>query len=211
MPNRFSETVFDILSGGDLPVYNFVDIYLDGPQTLSNSGDLSFFADIHICDWIRQIVDDSAEEHVSTTVSYTSDLLKGIEAPARTGNVTQEVQKLVIAQTLGLWDDPAEFVNRLGNKFHGATIVVRNLLEINDAIAWDQPLNRSEGIIKGISRSLSSDDVTIEFTNTYGKLDTIKEFSTNIGSIKKFKEGDTSFDRASVDANNKITNWGGRR
>ena len=202
MANYFSTAVWDVLAGGELPGFNFIDIFLDGPQTPSNQSDTYFFADIHLCDWIRNITNPN------TSILYQPELLKGVESPPKTGNVSQEIQRIAIAQALGLWDDPAEFIVRMGNKFHGARIVVSTYIEIDDAIEWDEPINTSEGIVKGISRNLSSQDVVVEFTNTYGKLDMIKSLRTNQGSIQRLNKGDTSFDKASVDIGQRTIEWG---
>ena len=191
-----------------ISIYNFVDIWLDGPYYEGHP--LTYFPDIHLCDWIRSIpnVDTIDEEGNTVQVTYEAELLKAMEPPAKTGNVTQEVQRLLISQPLGREEDPAEFVIRVGNRFHNALITVRSIIEIEDELYFTQPVEYGEGLIKSVARNNSNAEVVIEFTNSYGKLSNVKALRTTQGSVKRFKPTDTCFNKASIDIGARIIEWG---
>ena len=46
------DTVF-VLWSGNIPGYNFIDIWLDGPYYAGHPN--FYFPDIHLCDWIRDV------------------------------------------------------------------------------------------------------------------------------------------------------------
>jgi hypothetical protein len=221
MAFQYSTEVFDALNGDNISVYNFIDIWLDGP--IYQDHPLTYFPDIHLCDWIRYIpnVYTPGRDGVSeATVNYEPELFKGMEPPPKTGNVSQEIQRIIISQPLGREEDPAEFVVRLGNRYHGATIRIRSFVELENELLVDSingnptpgdrktPVVFSDGIIKSISRSHANSEMIIEFTNSYGKLDSIKSLRTTEGSIKKFDVSDTSFNAASIDITQRLIEWG---
>jgi len=202
MAVNFSATVFEQLSGKDFTAYNFIDIFLDGPPP---SVPPSYFSDIHLSDYLEVI------EHPVDGYIYEPELIKSLDPPAKTGTITQEIQRILISQPLGREDDSAEFINRLGNKYYAARMNIRTYLEINNQIYFDEPVNASEGMLKSVSRNLSSNDVVLEFTNSYGKLDMVRALQTTEGSIKRFKADDTSFDKASTSISQRVLEWGGTK
>lgn len=219
MAIEFTDEVADLLQASandSLPIFNFIDIYLDGPQDLSTVNDSTFFPDIHICDWIEDAIDDVES---SPSIYYYADLLKGVEKPPKTGNVSQEIQRVVISQALGLWDDPAEFVTRMGDRFHTAEIRVRSCLDMSgysgvwaetNPINFQDPVYTGSGLVKSVSRSNNDQDVVVEFTNSYGKLDITRTLRTTRGSLQKRNKLDTSFDKAAINLITRTLNWGGQ-
>jgi hypothetical protein len=182
----------------------------DNPEGSSDWQDVTttYFNDIHLTTWIRGVQDTQVDPIRGINVTYQPDLLGGLETPPKTGNVSQEIQRIVISQALGLYEDPAEFIIRLGNKFHNAKVRARILVEYFGELQWDSPAYTGDGLIKSVSRETNSQNVIVEVTNSFGKLETVKSLRTTSGSIKRFKIGDTSFDKASIDVTQRMLEWG---
>jgi len=203
MPIIFHDDIFAVLASKEITGYNFIDIYLDGE--VPEAPDV--FPNLHLTDYNQNITMDDAK---GVSVTYEAELIEGVEPPSKTGNVTQEVQRISIAQPLGRETDPAEFINRLGNKFHAALIICRTFVEVNGVLDTSTyaPITAAEGIIKSASRKLQSNNVVVEFTNSYGKLDMVKSLRTSAGSVQRFDKEDTCFDRASLDVAQRVLEWG---
>ena len=91
--------IMNMLYSNQTHGYNFIDIFL------TEVG----FGPIQVTNYMRQITDPIE------SIVYEPDLFYGIELPPKTGNITQEVQKILISQPLGREVDPAEFIKRMGN------------------------------------------------------------------------------------------------
>lgn len=203
MAFKYSQTVLNCLNGTTpFQVYTFVDIMVESPG-VSNLYYTTYPSNI-------QITNASG----TPNIWYIADLLKGVSTPPRTGSVTQEVQRIEIAQGLGIgWeDDTLDIIPALGNSFHNKKILFRTLIELdidNTDVLTNESIISTDGIIKGISRSVKEDSVIIEFSNSFGKLAQVNELRTTPGSVKRRNPSDTSFDRAHLEAKFVMQDWGG--
>lgn len=186
MANKFTDEIKAALEEGAPTIYVFVAIMLEVPIYLTtHSGDISLDGN-----------------------TYTSSTLVNVTAPPRTGKVTQEVQRIAITETLADFTN-IDFISRMGDSYHGAKVVIRTIIEnISGDIHSRNTLHRSEGIVKHVSRDVGKDMVILEVTNSYGKLDALRELRTTSGSLTRYSSTDTSFDEAAAVDNNVILEWG---
>ena len=148
---------------------------------------------------------------------YVADQIKGITTPPKTGQIAQEVQRMVFAQGLswGIWDgnnfpDAAgDIIKLFGNNFHAAKIVTESYVQpANGSLIETAPVIRAEGIIKSISRNAEADEVIVDYTNAFGKLDTLRELRTTPGSLRRRDTEDTTFDSAHKNVSKNLLEWG---
>lgn len=141
---------------------------------------------------------------------YIASVFKEVEIAPRTGQLGQEVQKLQLAQGLSSRFEDTEFdiIKRLGNKFHNAPVTLTTYMQVGDELLIDEPVFRSEGLVKSIARSVENNEVIIEFTNAFGRLDFTRDLRTSTGSLQRFDPSDTSFDRATDEVSNRVLEWG---
>ena len=143
---------------------------------------------------------------------WTSDLLEGVSAPSRTGGITQEIQKLEIAQGLSYQYSDAykDILTALGGSYHNAPVRVSIYVQDPNTqqMILNEPISRSNGIIKSVSRSIRSESIIIEFSNSFGKLDGLNELRTTSGSIHRRDKADTCFEKAAKVADRVALEWG---
>jgi hypothetical protein len=141
---------------------------------------------------------------------YLNAVLKGTDTPARTGNVTQEVQTIIFAQGLSarFADSADDLILTLGNQFHNAPVIINYHIQTDAAGLITEPIMRSEGLLKSAQRSVKEGEVRLEVSNAFGKLDGLNELRTTRGSLQRRNKADTSFDRADIKTDNVILDWG---
>ena len=149
--------------------------------------------------------------------TYVADQISGVTTPPKTGQIAQEVQRLVFAQGLswGVWegnqfpDASGDIIKLFGNNFHAADIITEMYVKPADAaLITTEPVIRAEGIIKSLSRNAESDEVIVEYTNAFGKLDTLREMRTTPGSLRRYNVEDTTFDSAHKTVSKNVIEWG---
>jgi len=188
--------------------YLFVDIMVYNPELTVNPDGC-----IYITTWPHDITTPNASGDQPSTI-YEPDLLDTVSPPARTGLVTQEIQRFQIAQGLSAnWVNAGfDFIRLLGADYHNSTIYFRAIMVphdgLDETLIMDEPIIRTEGLLKGITRSVKDNTVTVEFSNSFGKLNQLNELRTTPGSLKRRDKEDTSFDRAHLDVNKKVLDWG---
>jgi len=192
------QIIYDCLNGSKtFTTYLFVDIMSETP--------------IYITSYPEEIEIVQAED-LLTPVTYSPEFLEGVSPPSRTGTVSQEIQRFKVAQGLGFafGDAPVDFVRLLGPDYHNSMIYFRALIipEGEVALIVDSPIIRTEGLLKGLTRSVQDSTVTVEFSNSYGKLNQLNELRTTPGSLKRRDSDDTTFDRAHVEVSKKMLDWG---
>ena len=235
-----------IRGNASYPVYNFVEIHIssdmfpnglfltDFESDITGSINSYTIWDVDTTKWYdpsdESIWDVNEENGVSvaeievpdkynTPQTWYSDLLGGISTPARTGNITQEIQRLKIAQGLsGRWLNASEdILTGLGANFHNCEIVVSSYMYgSGNNLILNEPMFRSNGIIKSVSRDVKSTNTVIEFSNSFGKLDGLKELRTTPGSLYRRTPSvggvrdvdDGAFDSASLNVDAHLLNWG---
>lgn len=198
----FTDTdVIDTLRGDfSHPIYNFVEIGIVSSVYPSGIYLTSFHSDT-----------DAVLSKSGATVTWDSNFLGNITPPARTGNVTQEIQKLELKQGLngqysGAGDD---LLTALGANFHNAPITISSILfKPNGTFATSEPITRTNGLIKSVSRSVKDNTVVLEFSNSFGKLDGLNELRTTPGSLERRSPTDTSFDKAGTSIDRVMLKWG---
>jgi hypothetical protein len=203
-----NQEVLDYLRGDneDADLYWFIEIYTG----VSGNSD---YNDIYLTSYPEDItVSDNLASSKNVAVLWESNLLGGVSTPSRTGNVSQEIQRLSIAQGLdsAYGNAQDDLLRRIGPAFHNAEIVMSLLLQpYGSSIITSEPIIRTDGIIKSVTRDTSSEDeVVIDFSNSFGKLDSINELRTSPGSIKRRNELDTCFDKAAKSLKRTTYDWG---
>ena len=143
-------------------------------------------------------------------LTYKAELLAGVERAPRTGNLTQEVQRILIGQGLSSFfaDSIDDVIRKMGNKWHNTPVTVDILMETDSGLITSEPVIRNEGILKSMARSGSDNQVVIEFSNAFGRIDLLKELRTSTGSLARYNKEDTSFDRASEESTQRLLEWG---
>ena len=191
------------------PIYNFVEIHVSGLDTGAFAGGVfltDFESDIDPASPI------AVEDKDGVKRNWYSDLLSGVSPPAKTGNVTQEIQRLEIAQGLDYQFADAfdDVITAMGNSYHNAPIRVSSYLQHPETFQMitDEPIMRSNGIIKSLSRSVKDSKITVEFSNSFGKLDGLKELRTNRGSLDRRDSNDTCFDKSGEEIDAQLLKWG---
>ena len=210
-----NKEIIDTLRGdAHRPIYNFVDIDV----TSDTYPDGLFLTDFDTDVMLRSngiLEPDYPESSSSVERIYRSNYLGAINPPARTGNVTQEIQRLQLIQGLdaGFSNASADILTALGEDFHNAKVrIVSYLFDSAGEFVQDEPIMATNGIIKSLSRDVKNNAVIVEFSNSFGKLDGLKELRTTPGSLyRRTLDGqlnDTSFDKANVDIDGNILKWG---
>ena len=143
-------------------------------------------------------------------LTYKAELLAGVERAPRTGNLTQEVQRILIGQGVSSFfaDSIDDVIRKMGNKWHNTPVTVDILMETDSGLITSEPVIRNEGILKSMARSGSDNQVVIEFSNAFGRIDLLKELRTSTGSLARYNKEDTSFDRASEESTQRLLEWG---
>jgi len=186
MAALFSSSVSTAIASGEYELYNFIDLVVSTPL---------YFTDYHF--------DISVGGN-----SYISSVLKAVQSPPKSGNISQEVQTLSLSEGLAGYTS-SDIVTALGTDYHAALVKSRVYLRDSGGTLYTSAADTvfySEGIIKGYSRTRK--EVLIEFSNAYGKLDTIRELRTTRGSLKRLSDTDTSFNRADAVSDNVTLEWG---
>ncbi len=182
----FSNKVADALHGGQYKLFNFLEI-----MTAHR---------LYLSDYVGEIVIDGK--------TYLPGILSGITRPPKTGKIGQEVQTLQFSEGLADFSS-SDIISILGKKSSGATVIVKTYLEDSSGelhVEESDIIYSSEGILKKITRTRNN--VAVEFSNAYGKLDTLRELRTTRGSLDRLSTDDTSFDRADVVDDNITLDWG---
>jgi len=199
----FEYTDPDILAGlqggHDYVLHQFVEIKVEDSVYLTS----------YMIDVVPSEI--SIANEAGIPVTWISGLLTGVSTPAKSGNITQEIQTLSVGNAIGAQYGSAseDFLRRLGENFHGARLIFSAYMQpIDGSIITSQPLVRNTGIIKGLQRSIQTDEVAITFSNSFGKLDGINELRTTPGSIKRRNKEDTSFDKAFKGLKRVTLKWG---
>jgi len=186
MAALFSSTVWNAIRSGNYQLFNFIDLELTTP--------------LYLTDYHFDITTNSN--------AYISSVLSQLQVPPKTGNVTQEVQTISIAEGLAGYSS-TDIITAMGSDYHGATVRARVYLADSAGVLYTSAADTvyyTEGIIK--SRSRDTNEVIIEFSNAYGKLDTLRELRTTRGSIARYSSTDTSFDKADAVSDNVTLEWG---
>ena len=197
MAHNFTDLdIYAALAGNkDFTMYVFIDIMVKTPIYLT-----TFPSDVTI-----------ANASTGAASLYYSQWIQGVNPPARTGNVSQEIQRFTVAQGLGanFGDASLDFIRLLGDDFHNSMCYVRTLISTDEkGLIVNSPISRTEGLLKGITRSVNSNNVTIEFSNSFGKLNQVNELRTTSGSIKRRNSEDTCFDRCHIETEKHLVDWG---
>ena len=157
-------------------------------------------------------VDDVADINGSWQ-TWDSSLLKGVSTPARTGNVTQEIQRVELVNPLDYQFATAS--NDLGAELdkytiHNKRVVISSYLFDSDTFQFitSEPIVRSDGIIKSRSEDTREGTIILEVSNSFGKLDGLKELRTNPSSLKRRSPDDTCFDKAGKSIDRISVQWG---
>jgi hypothetical protein len=184
------------------PIYNFVEIGVVSTAYPSGIYLTSFESDVSGT--------TLPDKNSGTSHTWDSRFLGNIAPPARTGNVTQEIQKLELNQGLGSFTEAyADLLTAMGANFHNAPIVITSLLlKPNGTFATSEPITRTNGIIKSLSRNVKDNTVVVEFSNSFGKLDGLNELRTTPGSLDRRSSSDTSFDKAGTSIDRVMLKWG---
>jgi len=198
------QEIIDTLRGdAHRPIYNFVAIYVTS-DVYPNG--------LFLTDFDNDVIVDDID---GNSQSWISGYLGAINPPARTGNVTQEIQRLQIIQGLdaGFSNASEDIITALGEDFHNAKLkVVSYLFGSNGQLKTNEPIMATNGLIKSVSRDVKNSALVVEFSNSFGKLDGLQELRTTPGSLKRRtltgETPDTSFDKANIDIDGNILKWG---
>lgn len=183
--------IFAALTDGEYFLYHFIDINLTEPG----------FPPIYLTTYPSDI---TVWGHY-----YSASVVGGVERPPKSGSLTQEVQKITVNQALsdGFTDSALDIIRLLGNNYHNAPVSITTLMQIGDELILEAVV-KSDGIFKNAQRSAKDGVVVMEFSNAFGKLDTVKELNTTPGSLARRDRGDTSFSRASIKVTKRTLDWG---
>lgn len=193
----------------DYPVYQFIEIH----TTNSDSDPVSLLYTNF--DSAVSVVEVAPQYAVSDPDAvWVPDYIHGVSAPARTGDVTQEVQRIEFRQSLDYMfkNEGDDLISGLGY-FHNARVVCSGYVfgSANEFITTD-PIFRTFGLVKKLSATERDGAVILEASSTFGKLQTVKEMVTTPDSINKFLDyndiKDTSFDNAGTKHDRSALEWG---
>jgi len=193
------DIITGLQGGHNYVLHQFVEIQVETPIYLT-----SYMVDV-------EPADISIANEAGTPVTWVSGLLSGVSTPAKSGNITQEVQTLSIGQGIGSQYGGAstDFLRLMGDGFHGARIIFSAYLQpVDGSVVTSEPLVRNSGIVKGLQRNVLQDEINLTFSNSFGKLDGLNELRTTPGSLKRRNKDDTSFDRAFKGLKRVTLNWG---
>lgn len=195
MAFRYSDPyILQALKSGDIHTYNFVEI------GLTEEG----FNPIHITDY--------PEDITLSGITYNSALLKSVAPPPKSGELSQEIQRIEISNVMSelYGNRSSDLIIALGNKWHGAPCIVKTYVWNQDTnqIIEDDPLNISRGILKTAVRGASDDTVVLDIIGTFSQLGLIQELRTSPGSLRARNKEDTSFDRAGNELKDITLEWG---
>ncbi len=174
-------------AAGGIQIFNFIDLLVATPIRLT---------DYH------------AEWEVDGNV-YAVGEMASMAPPPRTGKVTQDVQTILVAEALSDFS-ANDFISRLGN-YHGATVITRTfIVGVSGQLLTgaNQVFMRSEGIIHHVFRPKGAIEVAIRVSNSYGRINTIKELRTTKGSLKRHDSTSTAFDNADAVTDKIAQEWG---
>ena len=207
MAHVFSDKVIDTLRGkNDNPIYHFLEII-----TIDKSFLFTTF-DGEVTD-----AEVPAQHLDSVSGSYwLSSYITGVSAPARTGDITQEVQRFEFKQALDFAFNNAgdDLISSLGY-FHNARTICSAY--IHDGANWViDPISRTYGLVKKLNATEREGLVVLETTSTFGKLQTVKEMVTTPDSLNKYIEfidiqtmgKDSSFNNAGSKHDRSALEWG---
>ena len=184
MAQKFSASLAAEVAGRTFGLYNFVEIDVATPIYLTD-----YHADYDL-----------------DGDTYTSSVLKSVEQPARTGGLSQEVQKLAVIEALNGYTS-TDFISQLGD-YYGAAVYMRVLCEGSTGLFTTQAdwLWHTRGYLKKAYRR--KDAVVLEIISGSEQLSLKRELRTTKGSIDRFSKTDTCFNRA-ASVNDTITlEWG---
>jgi hypothetical protein len=174
-------------AAGGIQVFNFLDLLVSTPIRLT---------DYH----------DDFEVDGNT---YTAGEFASMAPPPRSGKVTQDVQTILVAEALNSFTT-SDFISRLGD-YYGATVIARTfIVGVSGALLTGagQTFMRSEGIIHHVYRPRGAMEVAIDVSNSYGRINTIKELRTTRGSLSRIDNTSTAFDRADAVTDQVAVEWG---
>lgn len=184
MSQKYDSDLRAAILGRDYALFNFIDIEVSTPIYLTDyHGDITLFGN-----------------------DYVSTVLKGVERPPRTGSVSQEVQKIAIAEVLNGFTS-SDFISSLGADYFGARVYARTLVEGSTLLtATGDWLWASDGVLKKVYRE--GTEVILEVMNGSEQLGLRRELRTTRGSLARLSTTDTSFNRADGVDNNIALEWG---
>ena len=193
----------------DYPVYQFVEIHTRD----SNSQDKPLlFTNFDSAVGIDEVAPQYAV--ADSNAAWIPDFIHGVSAPARTGDVTQEVQRIEFRQSLDYMftNEGDDLISGLGY-FHNARIVCSGyVFGSTNTFITNDPIFRTFGLVKKLNATERDGAVILEASSTFGKLQTVKEMVTTPDSINKFLDHDeakdTSFDNAGTKHDRSALEWG---
>jgi hypothetical protein len=148
----------------------------------------------------------------SVDSEWIPEYIDGVSAPARTGEVTQEVQRVEFKQALNYqFSDAGEDILTALGLFHNAEVICSAYVNANGSWKTTDPIYRTYGLVKSMAREVDSGGVIMETTSSFGKLQNVKELSTSPESLNKFIDNpirDTSFDDAGKKHDREALEWG---
>ena len=193
----------------DYPVYQFVEIHTVDAYSQPKS---LLFTNFDSPVDITKVVPQYPVSGPLT--SWTPDYIHGVSAPARTGDVTQEVQRIEFRQSLDYMftNDGEDLISNLGY-FHNAKIVCSGyVFGSSNAFITADPVFRTFGLVKKLNATERDGAVILEASSTFGKLQTVKEMVTTPDSLNKFlsydEARDSSFDNAGTKHDRSALEWG---
>jgi len=188
------------------PIYNFLEIRIASP--LWPEG-------VYLTDFTSKIEKaDGLLSSSGTPQDWHPHLLGSITTPARTGNITQEIQKVELKQGLGYqytnFGGLADIVAAMGDSYHNADTSISSYIYDHRTAKFivDEPIMRTNGLIKSVSRNIRDESVVIEISNSFGKLDGLNELRTTPGSLERRNKEDTSFAKAGTSIDRVMLKWG---
>ncbi len=187
MAQYWSTAVADVVASGQIQPFNFIDIEVNTP--------------VHLTDW-------HDDQEVDGNL-YLSNRLKNVDPPAQSNRINQASQRIEVIEALNDFATD-DLISRLGD-YYGAKVIARAFvvgLSGSLLMSEEDTFMRSEGFLIHVARSRGGRSVVLEVSNSYGKLDAVKELRTTRGSMIARAPGDTSFDRAAAVDNNSVLEWG---
>lgn len=202
------QDVLDTLRGvSEYPVYQFVEIHNPMKSFLFSNFDAQ----------VSTSVVPSQYTTANGEALWFPDFIHGVSAPARTGDITQEVQRIEFRQALDYMFEPQDgdleddLISGLGY-FHNAKIVCSGYVYGSNGFITSDPIYRTFGLVKKLSATERDGAVVLEATSTFGKLQTVKEMVTTPDSLNKYlnygESKDTSFDNAGTKHDRSALEWG---
>jgi hypothetical protein len=187
MAQYWSAAVADAIAAGKKEPFNFIDIMVT--------------PSIHLTDWDGDIEIDG--------VTYVAGLIRTIDPPKRSRKVNQGSQRIEIVETLNAFTAD-DFITSLGD-YYGATVVARSFIRgLNDQLLTDpiDVFHRNEGLLMHAAKARGGQSIVLDISNSYGKLDQLKELRTTRGSMIARNPNDSSFNRADGITDNSVLEWG---